>query len=513
MMSSPTDTSVLVTGLPDTIDVDSVKIHFSASFHVDHVFLLEAGEAFVVFNSTSAAETAVTDMDQSTLCGNTIQVKLVPGSRRSDLDQKVSMLLSRVCPTPMSSLDFAALLKALSSLSADEKRQVVAVLNPPVAGVNNDSSGAASTPVSSTGHAASGSAASAKTASANAASSTTASSGTTTAPPSGSIPGPHYQLPPATQPGQMNAASHPFGYTLPPPGFHYHHPPMPPVNGYDPSGTPYYPAVHHPGSHIPRISPFSGNSKPSGGEVSFKQWKFEVTQASTSFAPDSVYQGIIKSVRGMAADVLRLLGDRPTVDAILQRFDSVFGSVLSSEQLLEQFYRATQKKDESIPEWACRLEDLSSRICESDPATFTTVHNTLRSKFWSGLAVPRIKDALRYRYDSGASFVDLQIAARQIEAEHPSATPAKVNQITTESPKSLEKQVEQLQTQFAEFQKWMKSQSSNASSTYNKPFKKKNQGFQRRKFKNEKEETKDSTFKGKCYNCNQPGHKKSDCLN
>ena len=281
-MSSPTDTSVLVTGLPDTIDVDSVKIHFSASFHVDHVFLLEAGEAFVVFNSTSAAETAVTDMDQSTLCGNTIQVKLVPGSRRSDLDQKVSMLLSRVCPTPMSSLDFAALLKALSSLSADEKRQVVAVLNPPVAGVNNDSSGAASTPVSSTGHAASGSAASAKTASTNAASSTTASSGTTTAPPSGSIPGPTCPLPPASQPGQMNAASGPLGYTLPPPGFHHYYPP-----------SPYYPAARHPGSHIFQINQMYALQQ----QVQQLQVQFEEIMMCIKFQSSSVFNSNKKSFR------------------------------------------------------------------------------------------------------------------------------------------------------------------------------------------------------------------------
>ena len=85
------------------------------------------------------------------------------------------------------------------------------------------------------------------------------------------------------------------------------------------------------------ISTFSDDGNK--GEVSFAQWRFEVR----GLVPDKIYsepvivQTLRRSLRGTAADVLLHMGESVKIDEVIDKMDKVFGNILPSEAVLEQF--------------------------------------------------------------------------------------------------------------------------------------------------------------------------------
>jgi len=55
-----------------------------------------------------------------------------------------------------------------------------------------------------------------------------------------------------------------------------------------------------------------------------------------------------RSLNGTASKVLLHHGEDVKVKAVLENFDIVFGNVFAIEQLLEQFYSASQGVNESV---------------------------------------------------------------------------------------------------------------------------------------------------------------------
>ena len=112
--------------------------------------------------------------------------------------------------------------------------------------------------------------------------------------------------------------------------------------------------------HVPRLSVFSGDGK----DVSYEQWRFEVRSMIHEglYPTPAILHAVRRSVKGIAANTVLHLGESVSLDAILEKFDHVFGNILSAEMLLEQFYAAKQKSGEDITAWACRLEDLKLQI-------------------------------------------------------------------------------------------------------------------------------------------------------
>lgn len=164
-----------------------------------------------------------------------------------------------------------------------------------------------------------------------------------------------------------------------------------------------------------RISLFSGDN--SKGEVDYSHWRHEVQSLITEACPSNqLLPAIRKSLKGTAADVLLNMGMGVSAQAILEKFDVIFGNVLSSETLMEDFYTARQKAGESIASWACRLECLLAKATQGSN-TQCDASTMLRTKFWGGLVDERIKTGIRHRYDAGHPFTVLLQAARQIEHE------------------------------------------------------------------------------------------------
>lgn len=176
----------------------------------------------------------------------------------------------------------------------------------------------------------------------------------------------------------------------------------------------FYQDTHSRYQDVPRLPTFSGEA---GKEASYGRWKYDVMCLLKDNYPMTVVKNAVrKSLKSPAAEVLRRLGD-DNVDKMLLKFQSLYGTVLSGETLLQRFYGEKQGDQESCVQWSCRLEDYIYEAMEQGTVSPDTVDKSLSSRFWSGLHDDRIKNALRHREDSHG-FTELVMEARQIEEEY-----------------------------------------------------------------------------------------------
>ena len=133
-----------------------------------------------------------------------------------------------------------------------------------------------------------------------------------------------------------------------------------------------------------RISTFSGEGNK--GEVSFAQCRFEVRGLVRDkiYSEPVIVQTLRRSLRGTAADVLLHMGESVKIDEVIDKMDKVFGNILPSEAVLEQFYYAKQLAAESVAVWACRLEDILSKL-KTPLFSKDVTKSMVRTKFYLGL--------------------------------------------------------------------------------------------------------------------------------
>ena len=97
-------------------------------------------------------------------------------------------------------------------------------------------------------------------------------------------------------------------------------------------------------------------------EVSFKQCYHEV-QCVKDHYPESVFrESIIHSLRGVAANMARYMGPTASIAHILQKLTVTFGTVVSFDVLMQNFYKVTQITHEKVPSFATRLKGTLNQI-------------------------------------------------------------------------------------------------------------------------------------------------------
>ena len=171
---------------------------------------------------------------------------------------------------------------------------------------------------------------------------------------------------------------------------------------------------------IPKIPNFSAEVPIPKGEVSFEVWRFEINCLLKDglHKETAITQGVRKSLRGEAASILmNSLGHKAVVGEILNKFEGIYGTLETGEELLQQFYNATQGSGESISSWGCRLEDILTKAVSLKKLNNTSKNDMLRTKFWSGLSNSILKNAIRYKYESISSFDELRKEVRKMEQE------------------------------------------------------------------------------------------------
>lgn len=107
-----------------------------------------------------------------------------------------------------------------------------------------------------------------------------------------------------------------------------------------------------------RIPLFSGVTSDSTYEL----WRYEVTcLRKEGYSKNTILNTIRRSVKGEPPTAIMRLGHIDNRDEILQKFDSINGNVLGTEDILAKFYSAKQKNTEDCANQSIRLEALLNR--------------------------------------------------------------------------------------------------------------------------------------------------------
>lgn len=203
-------------------------------------------------------------------------------------------------------------------------------------------------------------------------------------------------------------------------------------------------------SYIPKISCFSGDG--SKNDTTYDLWRYEVDcLIKEKYKEESIAQSIRRSLRGDAGKVAMRLGSGATVTQILDKMESVFGTIERGETIMEQFYSARQQKDEDSMSWSCRLEEIYRKAVIKGVATQADANEKLRSKFWNGLH-QWIKDITGYKFDALTNFDELRKEIRLVEKEHVTKRAQSNMAVTSSEPekqdeiKELKGMIQQLTT-------------------------------------------------------------------
>lgn len=164
------------------------------------------------------------------------------------------------------------------------------------------------------------------------------------------------------------------------------------------------------------IPHFSGDD--CKGDLTYGQWRYDVKcLIRENHSSAAILHAIRRSVRGTAAGILPYLGDNCQVDDILNKFDVIFGNVLTTEQLYQDFYAAKQRGSESVEVWGCRLEKMVNELREKVGLQSQVAEEMLRTRFWMGLISDNVRNATRHKFDSGLSFNQLFGSVRSVAHE------------------------------------------------------------------------------------------------
>ena len=270
---------------------------------------------------------------------------------------------------------------------------------------------------------------------------------------------------------------------------------------------------------IPKLTIFTGDD--GKNEYPYLNWRFDVQQLIHSgYPPRVVCMAINRSCRGTASTALLALGRFFEPDSVIAAFDKRFASVETKESLLSKFYRATQKGDESMNTWGCRLEALLTRP-QLDQLRHHQKESMLRERFWRGLNNDSVRNALRHRFDAGATYEELLVCAREVEAESPTTPSSSSSDKSSKSSKKA--QVSQAQasdnnvsSQLADILARviaLEQKMQNPTSKHPKHTHSQNKGKTQQKGKSGNSQPKDSTTEKKitCFNCKKDGHYRSSC--
>ena len=133
----------------------------------------------------------------------------------------------------------------------------------------------------------------------------------------------------------------------------------------------------------------------------------------------TVKSWILRSLKVPAARDVQNLGPRATVEAILDKLESMYGSVAPFETLMKEFFEQQQGKHEKVNVYVTRLEGLIAEMLKRYPERITPeqARQDLKGRLFQGLR-KNLRDSLRYLYDTpGVTTKQLLTAARKAEAE------------------------------------------------------------------------------------------------
>ncbi|XP_046567874.1 uncharacterized protein LOC124276252 [Haliotis rubra] len=239
--------------------------------------------------------------------------------------------------------------------------------------------------------------------------------------------------------------------------------------------------------YFPKIPFFSGEVCK---DTPYDLWRFEADclLQSKTYPHDVILQAIRKSLKGEAALIAMKLGRNATVEILLTKMKSAFGTLRRRATLMSDFYSCSQREDEDVTAWGCRLENMLYQITEHRSIPEDEQDEMLRTRMWDGLK-PGLKGVAAHKFDAITNFDDLRLCLREIEFDlrrDKSAAPVKkqsasakmVNTLNPSSAASTKEEVTNLKAMMEEIRREiseLKEQSQvqaqvNQQQIYNSPY-------------------------------------------
>ena len=165
---------------------------------------------------------------------------------------------------------------------------------------------------------------------------------------------------------------------------------------------------------FPRLSLFYGED--GKGDVNWDGFRYEIEALLRDkvFTDEQILLGIRRSCKGKAGDKIRRLGPDVSVQEMLLKFDSDYGSVESREMIMKKFYCCQQKEDESLISYASRLEEIFDKAVQLE-ALRRSDFNVLKELFHSGLRKD-LKLMSLYQFDKIQDYDEFKREIRKIES-------------------------------------------------------------------------------------------------
>ncbi|XP_046342221.2 uncharacterized protein LOC124123024 [Haliotis rufescens] len=165
--------------------------------------------------------------------------------------------------------------------------------------------------------------------------------------------------------------------------------------------------------YFPRIPFFSGET---GKDTPYDLWRFEVDclLQSKTHSHDVILQAMRKSLKGEADLIAMKLGRNATVDNLLSKMKSAFGTLPWRASLMSDLYSCFQREDEDVTTWGCRLENMLYQITEHHPIQEEEQDEMFRTRMWDGLK-SGLKGGAAQKFDAINNFDDLRLCLREIE--------------------------------------------------------------------------------------------------
>ena len=174
---------------------------------------------------------------------------------------------------------------------------------------------------------------------------------------------------------------------------------------------------------VGRPETFRGETGP--GQQTYADWRFAIETLTTGFTEEVVRQQILATVAGTPMSILRRMGDRATVEEMLEALDVAYGQVSSHDALQNRLYNTRQERNEDVASFNARVSLAVDAIETQYPELMDPKKAaiTARDRFFNGLR-PELRNALRAKYeDSSQSYMMLLRSARAIEHERASDPP------------------------------------------------------------------------------------------
>ena len=184
----------------------------------------------------------------------------------------------------------------------------------------------------------------------------------------------------------------------------------------------------------PRINTFSSEATPGKTEVSFEQWYHEVQCVKDHYPKSVVWESIVRSLKGAAADMVRYMGPTAGVSDILQKLMVIFGMVASFNVLMQNFYTFTQGNHKKCPTFTTRREGTLNQIWFKCPRQIANCEVPWHLKHYLFHGVCKhIRDSIRYLYSNPeTTYSQLMVMASKAESKMEEAK----DKVRARSPRS-----------------------------------------------------------------------------